>query len=216
MVQVIRNQKVFLVGALVMLLIGLIFRIGIEKGDFIIWMSEHRTVSGDYFFRFMSYIVEPWFFMVLALFIAIFDYRHSILIGLSGIVTLVLSKFLKSIFLQPRPKIFFSNSDVWHLFTPVQGSVPLDGFTSFPSGHAMAAFALFTAISITVNRKKWMFLWLLFASISALSRVYLMNHFLEDILAGALIGIVITLVVRAIIIYWKLPVYNFTSYSIKS
>ncbi len=60
---------------------------------------------------------------------------------------------------------------------------------SFPSGHAMTAFAVAAAIALLAPRLRWAALGL--AGVIAASRVYLGVHFWLDVLAGAAFGIAI-------------------------
>jgi membrane-associated phospholipid phosphatase len=67
------------------------------------------------------------------------------------------------------------------------GAVP--GSPSFPSGHAMSAFAVAGAIALLAPRLRWPVLGL--AALIAFSRVYLGVHFWLDVLAGAALGMTI-------------------------
>jgi undecaprenyl-diphosphatase len=67
------------------------------------------------------------------------------------------------------------------------GTVP--GSPSFPSGHAMTAFAVAGAIALLAPRMRWPVLAV--AALIAFSRVYLGVHFWLDVLAGAGLGITI-------------------------
>ena len=60
---------------------------------------------------------------------------------------------------------------------------------SFPSGHTATAFAMAT-VCVTMMAKKWQLPILLAAVLVSFSRIYLGQHFLLDVLVGALIGIV--------------------------
>jgi membrane-associated phospholipid phosphatase len=71
--------------------------------------------------------------------------------------------------------------------------VGVPGSPSFPSGHAMSAFAVATAIALLAPRLRWPVLAL--ASVIAFSRVYLGVHFWIDVLAGAALGIAIGAVI---------------------
>jgi membrane-associated phospholipid phosphatase len=75
-------------------------------------------------------------------------------------------------------------------------SVP--GSPSFPSGHAMSAFAVAGAIAVLSPRLRWPVLAV--AAVIAFSRVYLGVHFWLDVLAGAglgmTIGVLIAMAVR--------------------
>ncbi len=66
--------------------------------------------------------------------------------------------------------------------------------TSFPSGHALTVFSLAAALSILYPRTG--FVVFPAAIIIALSRVVLTSHFLSDIMAGAVLGTICTLVVK--------------------
>jgi undecaprenyl-diphosphatase len=71
-----------------------------------------------------------------------------------------------------------------------------EAFASFPSGHAVTAFALAFAVSSVwprLNVTMWVF-----AVLICLSRVVLLAHHPSDVVAGALVGIVGAMFVR----YW--------------
>ncbi len=62
--------------------------------------------------------------------------------------------------------------------------------STFPSGHASAAFAGFTVLGLLI-RRRWFMLAYIFPLLVALSRVFLGVHTWMDILAGAAIGIAV-------------------------
>jgi membrane-associated phospholipid phosphatase len=66
--------------------------------------------------------------------------------------------------------------------------------TSFPSGHTVTAFSLAVAFSILFPRSS-IFVFVAATAI-ALSRVMLTSHYISDVIAGAVIGIVCTLIVK--------------------
>ena len=76
----------------------------------------------------------------------------------------------------------------------------IDGFThvgnaSFPSGHTATAFGTALLLSVFTKNKKYSLLYLFAALLVAYSRIYLGQHFLQDVLAGALIGVPVALIV---------------------
>jgi undecaprenyl-diphosphatase len=67
------------------------------------------------------------------------------------------------------------------------------GWDSFPSGHSMATFAVATVLAVRFPKVRWLvILWALAVSVSRLFRA---SHFLTDIVAGAVLGVLIGAVV---------------------
>ena len=73
----------------------------------------------------------------------------------------------------------------------LEALVGLPGSPSFPSGHAMTAFAVAAAVALLAPRLRWPVLGL--ATLIGFSRVYLGVHFWLDVLAGAALGVAIGL-----------------------
>lgn len=95
---------------------------------------------------------------------------------------------LKLIVGRARPKFFDTHGS--HHFSPFAGS---SDYFSFPSGHAATAFA-----AAIVAGSLWPWLrpgFLGVAALIAISRVMTGKHYLADILAGALIGILVALAI---------------------
>jgi len=79
------------------------------------------------------------------------------------------------------------------LTVDVDALVAVPASSSFPSGHAMSAFATCAAVALLAPRLRWPVLSL--AAVIAVSRAYLGVHFWLDVLAGAAFGLVIGLLV---------------------
>ena len=84
----------------------------------------------------------------------------------------------------PRPTTYFDNAEVLHL---VEG-VKTHAMNSFPSGHTITAFAVFMILILIVKNNFLKALFVVVAILAGWSRVYLSQHFLGDVLSGALIG----------------------------
>jgi membrane-associated phospholipid phosphatase len=67
--------------------------------------------------------------------------------------------------------------------------VALPASPSFPSGHAMSAFAVAAAIAVLAPRTRWLVFGV--AAVIGFSRVYLGVHYWIDVLAGAALGLAI-------------------------
>ena len=107
-------------------------------------------------------------------------------VALTGLAAIVLKQF----FGRPRPVLFLEQGVTgFHFF--VLAKAPR--LASFPSGHATTAFALATLVWLSGRR--WGVLVIAGLTAVALSRVILLQHFLSDVLAGALVGTAGTLAI---------------------
>jgi membrane-associated phospholipid phosphatase len=83
------------------------------------------------------------------------------------------------------------------------------GMNSFPSGHSQAGFAAMTALMVIFPR--YDLLWLLIATLVALSRVVITVHFLSDAVFGSFLAIAMTVLLarlfkaRGLDPQWRLP-----------
>ena len=74
----------------------------------------------------------------------------------------------------------------------VDGVVLHAGFSSFPSGHTMSAFAVFSLLAFFASHsKRQIFLFVSLAILVAASRVYLIQHFVADVWMGSLLGVML-------------------------
>ncbi|HEY8119422.1 MAG TPA: phosphatase PAP2 family protein [Methylophilaceae bacterium] len=102
---------------------------------------------------------------------------HMALAGLTGTC---LYKWIKGKTLRPRP--YEVRQDIWLT------GIPLDRF-SFPSGHTLHAVAFCTVALAYYPMLAWLLL--PFTLMVGMSRVILGLHYPSDVLAGALIGLLI-------------------------
>ena len=109
---------------------------------------------------------------------------------------MIVSAITKGYFAMDRPKIWFMKMKRIEEVNFVEGINVLVGPTSFPSGHAMSAFALYSLIAFFLLKKKMVaVLFFVIALFIAISRVYLVHHFFEDILVGSTIGVSLAMLI---------------------
>ncbi len=96
--------------------------------------------------------------------------------GLAGL----LSNVIKHLVGRARPKFMHAGNLE---LSPMTGS----GWDSFPSGHASASFAVATVLAMKFPRWRWLFIVL--ASAIAGSRILRGSHFITDVAAGTVIGV---------------------------
>lgn len=81
---------------------------------------------------------------------------------------------------------------------PTDGFVP-EGSTSFPSGHTTTAAAITVALAIAFPYIWSRVLAAVWIPLMAVSRNYLLVHWLSDVIAGAVLGASVALVVTAVV-----------------
>jgi undecaprenyl-diphosphatase len=105
--------------------------------------------------------------------------RHGVAAaGFSALLALGLAQLIGQLWDRPRP--YEAHPGAAHLMLPVSPD------PSFPSDHAIAAFAI--AVAIGLRHRKAGLLALGLASLVAVSRVALGTHYPTDVLGGALLG----------------------------
>ena len=101
------------------------------------------------------------------------------------IVTMLLTEGLKLFFMRERPFEMLASAR-----TLDWGWLSLATGPAMPSGHTARAFAVAALLASTV-RPRWGALALGLAAMVGISRIYLGLHWPSDVLAGALLGIVL-------------------------
>jgi membrane-associated phospholipid phosphatase len=116
--------------------------------------------------------------------------KTAILCAEAGADVELMDFVLKSATRRLRPADIHANGDFNNSFFKYQGSLPRSAtLASFPSGHAIGAFAVATVIADRYHHKRWV-PWVAYglASVVGFSRVSLQAHFPSDVFAGAFLG----------------------------
>jgi membrane-associated phospholipid phosphatase len=151
-----------------------------------LFLNGFRADGADAFFRLMTrggeaVAIVP-VFVLLAVFVS---WRSALAVGLSSILVLIAVGILKQLIfpdsLRPTGLI---DSEALHL---VEG-VNMHKNHSFPSGHTMAAYAWTLSALFFLRAPLFSVLLPLMALAIGLSRIYLSQHFLVDVAAGAWLG----------------------------
>jgi membrane-associated phospholipid phosphatase len=152
-------------------------------------MNAHHDGVLDLFFRVVTHAADGLVPTVITLILLMVkDYRSSLMMGLScGLSAIVVQLLKHQVFAHvDRPGM---HRDQLGGMEWVEG-IDLNHHFSFPSGHATAAFAMCMALAIIIGGKRSGSVLAITAGLLAFSRVYLSQHFMEDILAGGALGTV--------------------------
>jgi len=189
-------NKIFYIVAGLFILFVMIWYASGEHGDGIIWFSNRRTELLNFFFIHITKVGEEWTYVLLLIILLFYKFKEAILVFALAILVPSTSVTLKSFFAQPRPKKYFSDLGIFDGINAIEGIELYNAHTSFPSGHTISAFAVVGFAAFVFHRQKWLGILMIFLAISvAFSRVYLMQHFLIDVAAGAFLGCVIAYIV---------------------
>ncbi len=192
----LKENKFYGIGFLVWSLLGALLIFSTKKGDIILFFSDHRSVYGDLFFRYATMAGEEIAYLLILLFLLIYQRHAAWLVPITGGIVLLVSKGLKEVFQQDRPVAWFKKLDLFDTLNVIAGEPLFSGASSFPSGHTMSAFALFGILALLLPQKKTVsLLILLIAVVVGISRVYLIHHFFIDIYAGSVIGTMLALII---------------------
>jgi membrane-associated phospholipid phosphatase len=115
-------------------------------------------------------------------------FRYAVLAAIAFLYNSVVIQLLKRLFNAPRPLKYFEN------ISPIRTieGYPVNEWNSFPSGHTATAFTLAVVLSYLLPHRQRHLIIISLAALTAFSRVYLAQHFMEDIIAGAIIAVVMT------------------------
>ena len=204
LLRILSDNRFFFLPYALFLLLGGILLFQIETGDAIFFFSDVRSLPGDRFFYYWTKMGEEYSYVIVAIIFLFVRFRWSLLVALTGLLVSVISYYTKMFFGRPRPRAFYEETDVTLLeaINLVDGMSVEDLYNnpanSFPSGHTMSGFAFYGILALLLP-KKWpiQLALILTAILIGLSRVYLVQHFFEDIYAGSLLGVLI-----ALFIYW--------------
>ena len=100
--------------------------------------------------------------------------------------TLLTNLVMKPLFARPRPYIYYADNPVFMSWYEFAGA-HIESEKSFPSGHTTAAFELGVGLFLVLNKKySWVFP--VFSVLIGLSRIYLMVHYVTDVIGGVFVG----------------------------
>ncbi|HRH39630.1 MAG TPA: phosphatase PAP2 family protein, partial [Flavobacteriales bacterium] len=150
-------------------------------------INGHHMLWLDVFFRNATFLADGWVPTVLALLLLFFkDLRSFMMMGVSCAGSAIIVQTLKHTVFDDcdRPGMF---AEELGKMDWVQG-IEMLHYNSFPSGHSTAAFSMCLALVVVLCRKHWVLPLFALAVLLGFSRIWLSQHFTEDVLAGSTLG----------------------------
>jgi membrane-associated phospholipid phosphatase len=166
-----------------------------------VWLNRGHTAFLDTSFRLLTGLGDGWFAVVFSLLFIFIRYRFFfMLIGSYCVSGLIAQLFKRVVFPDVlRPAEYLDRMPELDL---VPG-IDLHHTLGFPSGHTTTAFAVLVLTGFIINRRYAVFCMMLLSCLAGMSRVYLSQHFLVDVLGGSMIG-----VLSALFFYWYFRRFN--------
>jgi membrane-associated phospholipid phosphatase len=189
LIYILRNNKTYYVLALLSVLAGLIALLFLGKGDLVLILNAYHAPLLDNLFLFITLLGE--YVGVLGVLVVLFIWGKSYIpiyiITIS--FTLMVSQGLKHFVFSKEHRPYY----VYQELKSVDG-LERHKNNSFPSGHTSSAFAICTILAVALPQKRVQLLAALLANAVAISRVYLGQHYLNDVVVGAIIGLFVATV----------------------
>jgi membrane-associated phospholipid phosphatase len=190
---IFRSNLSFLLPYLVFLLSGAALIIANSKANTHLEFNSYHNSFFDVFFRYVTNLGDGVAAILAVIILLTVKFRYALIVGLANIISATITQTLKhTVFADVvRPKKFFEGVHDLYFVPGVDNYL----YNSFPSGHSTCAFSLYFSLALIVESKVSKFILFGIAFLVGCSRIYLSQHFLEDVYAGSLIGVVTSFVV---------------------
>jgi len=182
--------RIFMGFYIPLFIIGTIAAVWINKGDLVLAINTYHQPAWDVFFKYFTFLGDGALLAVIIFSLFWINKKYALLFLVVGLGQMLTAGILKTFIFGSnlRPAIHIGE----HLLHFVEG-VRVPWWYSFPSGHTITAFSTYLLIALLIRNKIVAILCLTIALMVAFSRIYLVLHFLEDVVAGSLIGVLLTL-----------------------
>jgi len=164
----------------------------LQNNEIIIFIQGFRSEVLDGFFIAVSFILDaPMLMLLFAIIYWCVDKKYSVVFVISFFIGSILNGLVKIIVQAPRP----GDPQIAILY----GDSTKETY-SFPSGHSQYASSLAAGISLRTYKSNMKQKWVLYsgsvfiALLGGFARLYLGVHYLEDVIAGLVMGVVIILI----------------------
>lgn len=171
-------------------ILGSICLLTIPKGHTIAWLHQSNYQAYYPVWLYITQLAETPTVLLVFLALLFTNRWKAAAFALLTLISMSISITLKDYFSAPRPYLYFQQHDTIHLLNMQYFRYPLAALdSSFPSGHTIMAFALYTFLAINVVPSRiGSLLCFSLALLVGLSRVALSQHFFEDVFVGSIIG----------------------------
>lgn len=186
------QYRIFLIPFLALISCGLGLIMVFPKKDLFLMINSRHNEFFDQFFKLITLIGDGLTTVLVVLLLLLVKYRHAVFTAIAFAYSSLVVQLLKRLFHEPRPIKYFEGIEP---IRTIEG-YPVHEWNSFPSGHTTAVFTLAVILIFILKDKRYQPFVLVIAALTAFSRVYLAQHFMEDIVAGAVLAVILTFQLR--------------------
>jgi membrane-associated phospholipid phosphatase len=183
-----RQHRCLFIGFLAWLFLAGLCCCSVSKSQAFFLINSHHHALGDLLFTGFTFAGDGISILLLSA-VLFFTRKKNLAITLfiTYLVSGLISVLLKNLCDAGRPAAFFDETLIHHV-----SWLHLSRLHSFPSGHTTSAFAAAAAVAFHYRNTAVSLAALLVAALVAYSRVYLGQHFVEDVWMGSLLGFATT------------------------
>lgn len=188
----ITKIRVYLLCCLLIIVVGTIATLLFDKTALHLAINKKHNAFWDALFPYLTHLGDGLTFIVIVLLFVFISkkqrYQYLVLGGLSILISGLSAQLLKRLVF---PDAYRPVKYIGQEFLYLVPDVDVHAYNSFPSGHATTTFALVTFVLFVSRYRHWsmQILAALLAIFISYSRIYLSQHFLEDVVCGAVLGI---------------------------
>jgi len=180
----------FLLSYIFFLIAGLFVLATTNYGDVVLYINQFSRMEWDRAVDWITRIGLGSTAVIVAIGFALYKLRYTLMIlfnlALVGIVTGIFKNLLFPNVVRP---LKYFEPEAFHRMVRL---FDYNLLHSFPSGHSMTIFAMMSLLAYFADKKYAGVLFVYVAVIVGLTRIYLLQHFFIDVLAGSLLGLCCT------------------------
>jgi membrane-associated phospholipid phosphatase len=186
-------NRAFLIPYIIFIILGVVLIIINSKSVTHLEFNALHNSFFDTFFYYFTHLGDGLMAVLIVIILIVVKYRYALIVALSTIIASLITQLLKHTFFSDivRPKKFFEGIHELYFVPGVNNHL----YNSFPSGHSTCAFSLYFSLALLVKNRVLKFFFFSISLLSAYSRIYLSQHFFEDVYVGSLIGTIVAFLV---------------------
>lgn len=187
-----------------------------QKVDAILFFSDNRSIFLNDVFETITHFGEAPAYFIVGIFAFVVRFRYALLIALTGFLVMGFSFGMKSLFGIDRPLAYFTKQDLLDTINFIDGVHLHSGATSFPSGHSMSAFALYSlVIFLLPTKNRYVLVFFSIALLVGISRIYLVQHFWPDVYVGGIVGALLAMLIYTLQARYPISAANWWDKSLR-